>query len=141
MIASFIDGRIRIRAEVLKRPEAMAMARSLIEGSAGVLKVESNARTGSILVRYDPAVITPEMLTGAAALMQAQFGAAPRAQKTGRPGRLPGPNAEMFLLTLSYGGMLAGTVLGKRVHIAFGVLFSLLTGIHVYARLKKGIRS
>ncbi|MDR2745756.1 MAG: cation transporter, partial [Desulfovibrio sp.] len=66
MIASFFDGRVRIRADALKKPENLDMARSLVQARPGVLKVESNARTGSLLVHYDPAVITRETLTGAA---------------------------------------------------------------------------
>ncbi|MDR3358823.1 MAG: cation transporter [Desulfovibrio sp.] len=138
MIASFFDGRVRIRAEALKKPEIMDMARSLVQARPGVLKVESNAGTGSLLVRYDPGVVTREALIGAATLLEARFGGAARAKQTRSAGRRLSAKAEMLLLALSYGGMLAGGLLDRRVHIAFGILFSLLTGAHVYARLRKG---
>ena len=138
MIASFFDGRVRIRAEALKKPETMDMARSLVQARPGVLKVESNTRTGSLLVQYDPAVITRETLIGAAALLEAQFGGAARVKRTGSAGRRLSAKTEMLLLALSYGGMLAGGLLDRRVHVAFGIVFSLLTGAHVYVRLRKG---
>ncbi|MDR2745494.1 MAG: cation transporter [Desulfovibrio sp.] len=139
MIASFFDGRVRIRADALKKPETMDMARSLVQSRPGVLKVESNARTGSLLVHYDPAVITRETLIGAATLLEAQLGGAPGVKRTKSGGRRFSAKTEMFLLTLSYGGMLAGSLLDRRVHVAFGILFSMLTGVHVYARLRKGV--
>jgi hypothetical protein len=37
MISSFIDGRVRIRAEALKKPETMTMARNLVGTGPGVL--------------------------------------------------------------------------------------------------------
>jgi hypothetical protein len=138
MIASFFDGRVRIRAEALKKPETMDMARSLVQTRPGVLKVESNTGTGSLLVCYDPAVITRETLIGAARLLEAQFGDAVRAKRAKNSGRRLSAKTEMLLLALSYGGMLAGGLLDRRVHIAFGILFSLLTGAHAYVRLRKG---
>ncbi|MDR2054431.1 MAG: cation transporter [Desulfovibrio sp.] len=138
MIASFFDGRVRIRADALKKPETMDMARNLVQARPGVLKVESNARTGSLLVHYDPAVITREALIGAATLLEAQFGGAARVTQTRSAGRKFRTKTEMLLLALSYGGMLAGGLLDRRVHVAFGILFSLLTGAHAYARLRKG---
>ncbi|MDR1660610.1 MAG: cation transporter [Desulfovibrio sp.] len=138
MIASFFDGRVRIRAEALKKPETMDMARNLVQARPGVLKVESNTGTGSLLVHYDPAVITREALIGAATLLEAQFGDAARAKQAKSAGKRLSAKTEMLLLALSYGGMLAGGLLDRRVHVAFGILFSLLTGAHAYVRLRKG---
>ncbi|MDR1685237.1 MAG: hypothetical protein LBR82_02145 [Desulfovibrio sp.] len=76
MIASFIDGRVRIRAEALKQAEIMSMAKSLAQSRQGVLKVEGNVGTGSLLVHYDPAVITRETLLETAKILEAQFAGA-----------------------------------------------------------------
>ncbi|MDR3175758.1 MAG: hypothetical protein LBU06_04420 [Desulfovibrio sp.] len=73
MITSFIDGRVRIRAKALKHAETMAMAKKFAQTRQGVLKVEGNVGTGSLLVHYDPAVITRETLIRTAELLEAQF--------------------------------------------------------------------
>lgn len=50
-----VPGRIRIRMAALRRdPRAAARVRQLIGACRGVLQVEANPITGSLLVRYDP---------------------------------------------------------------------------------------
>jgi hypothetical protein len=136
VIASFIDGRVRIRAEALKQVKTMSMAKSLVEARQGVLKVEGNLRTGSLLVYYDPAVITREMLLRAAEFLEERFGDSRRG-RTKIAARIFNRETEMLLLSFSYGGMLAGILFNRQVHVLFGLMFSLLTGVHVYARQRK----
>jgi hypothetical protein len=138
VIASFIDGRVRIRAEALTQTETMSLAKSLVGAGQGILKVEGNPRTGSLLVQYDPAVITRETLLRAAALLEEQFG---DARRGGQRKIAAGPftrKTELLLLSLSYGGTLAGLLCGRRVHVLFGLMFSLLTGVHIWAHRRKG---
>jgi hypothetical protein len=139
VIASFIDGRVRIRAEALKQAEIMAAAKSMVEAGQGVLKVEGNLRTGSLLVYYDPAVIARETLLGAAALLEERFGDARRGGRGKNAARAFGRKTEMFLLFLSYGGTLAGLLFDRRIHVLSGLAFFLLTGVHVCARRRKEV--
>ncbi|MDR2077105.1 MAG: hypothetical protein LBP61_09305 [Desulfovibrio sp.] len=139
MIASFIDGRVRIRAGALKQAGNMAAAKSLVEAGPGVLKVEGNLRTGSLLVYYDPAILPRETLLGAASLLEERFGDARRGGGAKIAPRPFSRETEIFLLFLSYGGTLAGLLLDRRLHVLSGLAFSLLTGLHVCARRRKGV--
>jgi Heavy metal associated domain 2 len=48
-----LPGRLRIRMEVLRRnPQAIAEIRQSLGDVRGVLEIESNPRTGSLLVHY-----------------------------------------------------------------------------------------
>lgn len=50
-----LPGRLRVRMGVLRRnPQATASARRLIETRSGILHVDANHLTGSVLVHYDP---------------------------------------------------------------------------------------
>ncbi len=142
MICSFIDGRVRIRAAALKDPAKMALVESAVKEQPGVHTAVANLRTGSLLVEYDPQVISREMLTMAAQALEAQLGEAPQTEKTGknraqcRRGRsnlLPA-KTEMALLTAAFGLTLAGGIINTRLHVVAGLLFSLFAANHIYCR-------
>lgn len=49
-----LPGRLRVRSSALRRNDSKARtAREHLAGQAGVLSVETNVTTGSLLVRYD----------------------------------------------------------------------------------------
>jgi hypothetical protein len=64
MVASFIDGRIRIRDEAfIRRSLAVGVQDALLE-NRGITRALVNRRTGSLLVIYDPAKMNGEAIVG-----------------------------------------------------------------------------
>ena len=141
MITSFFDGRVRIRAHALRNPEKMALVENTIKAQDGVFSTVANLRTGSLLVEYDPQVISREMLDMAAQALQAQLEEpAPAKKAKGCPvslTKLLDSKLEMGLLTAAFGCTLFGGMLNKRMHIGAGLLFYLLTAKHMYSRRKR----
>lgn len=152
MITSFIDGRVRIRAKALKDEKNMAMVLTMINAQDGVLEVTPNARTGSVLVLYDPEKISRETLLEAASLLEKQFPPEEKKPLKGLPDFLSAltcrrefgsggkrlsplsPLGESALMTALY---LATAVTGfssKRAHIALGTAFAGLAALHLYDR-------
>jgi hypothetical protein len=127
VIASFIDGRIRLRGAALKNPDNMAMLRSFIGAQQGILDLRANSRTGSLLVFYDPAVLSREALASAATLLESGLFRA----KAARPRKALFATKESLLLLLVYCAVVASGFLSKPAHLAAGTLFTLLTAKHV----------
>ncbi len=71
MISSFIDGRVRIRCDALRNPEAAAAIEGTLRETPGVLSATANPRTGGLLVEYDPEAVTQEQLLEAAKMLDA----------------------------------------------------------------------
>jgi hypothetical protein len=139
MIVSFRDGRVRLRSPALCPPKALEEIKGMLAACAGVEKIESNARTGSLLVLYDPAALSQAQLDMAIALLESRFPAlAPRRnQKRSNTPGLTWRTIEKRLLCGSMLATLAGAVSGmKPLHIAGGALFFLLAARHVYVRRK-----
>lgn len=142
MIASFYDGRVRIRHRALKDPEFMATVQCMIGGQDGIIEMRANPKTGSLLVLYDPAVISREQLTLAAQVLANRAAEIPAGKKKTKgaavaclktPLRLSRRN-ETLLLTGVYGVTLLGGFINTRLHIAAGGLFTLLAAKHLYDR-------
>ena len=139
MMVSFIDGRVRLRSPALRSEKALEEIQSSLAAYSGVKKTESNARTGSLLVFYDPAAISRELLGMAVASLESRLPA---------PAPCPGRRccmqndlrlrkAENRLLCGGALMALAGAVSKvKPLHIAGGILFLLLAGRHLYVRRK-----
>jgi hypothetical protein len=127
MIASFIDGRIRLRDRALKDPANMDLLRGFIGAQRGILDLRANSRTGSLLVYYDPTVLSREALASAAALLEPGLF---RAEKA-RPAKALFASKESLLLALVYCAVAATGFLSKPAHLAAGTLFTLLTAAHV----------
>ena len=53
MITSFFPGRVRLRAPIFKEADLVAKARSILEKSDAVKKIEHNPVTGSVLIEYN----------------------------------------------------------------------------------------
>ncbi len=159
MIASFFDGRVRIRHSALKDPANMRRVEEAIKAQNGVRSAAANLRTGGLLVEYDPALISRETLSIAAKALREQLeekrpegpdspGAAKRAAAScgrllgrfdGRSGRRlarfrPGRKAENAALASLFALTLAGGFLNSRLHVGAGVLLTLLTARHMYRR-------
>ena len=73
MIVSFRDGRVRLRSPALRSETALEEVGRMLAAYAGVKKIETNAYTGSLLVLYDPAMISTEQLNLAAAMLESRF--------------------------------------------------------------------
>ncbi|MDR1241176.1 MAG: hypothetical protein LBM00_00085 [Deltaproteobacteria bacterium] len=124
MIASFIEGRIRLRDAALKNPDNMSMLRGLVAARPGIISVTANSVTGSLLVCYDPAVLSREDLASAAALLETRFPSAKRKEK------IRFFKNDISRLTLAFIAVLAAGLVNKRVHVAAGAVFTLLATAH-----------
>ncbi len=138
MISSYIEGRVRIRADGLKNPEKLAMLESIVKQQNGVRKTVANPLTGSLLVEYDPKLVTGEMLAQAFELLRAEL---TRPVLPGRSARAKPRAKRSALEMVALGGAAAVTVAslgigaaGRRVHAAAGVLFLLFAFKHTVDR-------
>lgn len=142
MIASFFDGRVRIRRDELKYPAAMELVMGFIRNQDGILDLVPNARTGSLLITYDPEKIPRESLLQAAVTLEKRLGPEKKAKPEKRAkGKKSGvgtlsPFAETSLLAALYGVTALTGFTGKRAHIIGALLFTGLTAAHVYTRRK-----
>lgn len=147
MIASFFDGRVRLRCGELKDPAAMDLVMGFIRSQDGIHDLTPNLKTGSLVVTYDPEKIPREALFEAAAALEKKLGhgkkpaAGKRTAKkarTGVVGPLAGlsPLAESGLLAALYGLTLVTGFTDKRAHLAGAGLFTALLAAHVYCRKK-----
>lgn len=137
MIASFFDGRVRIRRDELKDPAAMELIMGFIRSRDGILDLVPNPRTGSLLISYDPEIIPREELFEAAAMLEEQVGSKKSKKSSNRTKRNVSPFsplAETILLAGLYGLTVLTGFANKRVHIAGAALFTGLAALHVYSR-------
>ncbi|MDR3088671.1 MAG: hypothetical protein LBU39_02505 [Desulfobulbaceae bacterium] len=75
MISSFFSGRVRVRHEALKNRETLRMVLDILAKRDGITRAEPNPVTGSLLVIYDPAVISRAELTETAKMLEEKFAA------------------------------------------------------------------
>jgi hypothetical protein len=129
VIVSSIPGRVRFRhAELCSRARAHR-AHDALMALPGVTRVDSDPRTGSLLVRYDPAVVVESGIASA-------LGLAPGKEHPRRPGalRVRGVPAGM---AASLGVTLVAAVFKlKWLHVAAGLIFVGYVGVHVLGRGK-----
>ena len=57
LVASALPGRVRLRGPVLRQARALAQAHSALQAQPGVIRVQTNARVGSLLLHYDAATL------------------------------------------------------------------------------------
>ena len=142
MIQSFRPGRVRLRANALCDEAQAKEIQEMLAGYPGVLDVQSNTRTGSLLVHYNPELIPEQQLQMALGLMEQKFADTPakakRAQKS-RP--LLARKMEYRLLTGSFALCLLGTLGGRGMggrclHITAGCIVTALTARHIYKQRK-----
>ena len=84
LVASALPGRVRLRGPVLRQARALAQARSALQAQPGVIRVQTNARVGSLLLHYDAATLPQPQ---AEALLAAAVQAAPWPQELRQPWR------------------------------------------------------
>lgn len=73
MIVSFIEGRIRLRHPILTDESVVQQIASAMQGYTGIHHISNNLRTGSLLVEYDPTIISQADLLAASQAFEAQF--------------------------------------------------------------------
>ena len=138
-IASYIDGRVRLRHPVLKdrkRAEALAV---VLETLPGALSVSFNTRTGSVLLEYDPRQLSREELLALAAEWQDVWSDFAEPKPVRKRTGLCGVNKRTVIritnrsmaatLAVSMGFALAGRMTG---HVAVGSAFLGLSLAHAW---------
>ena len=131
MITSFIDGRVRLRDPALKDPQQVADIQTLLNGYDGIIRVQPNLRTGSLLIEYNPAQISREMLTFAASALESQLTQQGQETTVAEPSYHGEALLLIAALTLCLGCAAAGM---KSWHVWSGGVFTLLTASHVWQR-------
>ena len=135
MIASFFDGRVRLRDEALKNPEFMARVKDLVGSHKGIREIQDNPRTGSLLICYDPAAISREELLLAAEVFDSEAVTVSKPEKRCRPlPALLSKRQEIRLLSALFGLTLLSGFANKGLHIAAGGLLTLLASKHLFDR-------
>lgn len=157
VVASLLDGRVRIRDEGLKREPLVARVREELLATPGVSEVEVNTRVGSLLVLYSAAVTAAEKILKTVSQLLGSAEAASGSEQPARSGSArPGIFAKLSRFkdasfaepsvfkrrVLNNIGMLVSLVasLGaaifglKKLHILTGVVFLALFGDHFYQR-------
>lgn len=61
-ITSFVDGRVRLRHPALKDAATAELVRSVVGEVAGITSAQVNPVTGSLLIYYDPEMLSREQL-------------------------------------------------------------------------------
>ena len=140
IITSDIPGRIRIRDQRLTRVDQAEEIRNDLLAMNGVTEVTVGIRTGSLLIVYSAA-----SLQGIMALLNGLFGAAEESSSSCdcsfRAVDFPALGAKMRKNAVN-SGMLAsllismiGIMVGlKKLHVAAGILFLGIFGIHIFER-------
>lgn len=149
VVASHIEGRVRIRDEGLKRESLLIRAKAALLAVPGVSGVEGNGRVGSLLVLYSAAVTGVERIMEAASDILGSGEEAESAAESGRAfgnGSLAGrvslaisPRLKNRMVNI---GMLASLALSlvaivfdlKKLHLVTGMIFVALFGDHLYHR-------
>lgn len=149
IVASLLNGRVRVRDEALKRGALAALVTDALMDTPGVASAEVNPRVGSLLVLYDAALVAVERILEAVSEL---VGSSPPAE--GPAQAVSGPGGVPFVRRMSLSlpaavkkrvvniGMLASLLLSvaaaildfKKLHVLAGILFLALFGDHLYMR-------
>jgi hypothetical protein len=152
VIASCIDGRLRVRDELLRNTAAADAVRRVLLALPGVREVSANPRAGSLLIIYQQAQTTLRKITD----LLSRYLQPERSAPASLPGRSPterrshdrrtGPPTRRSELlprirrqAVNLGMLaallvsMAGAALGaKMLHIAAGVVFLGVLAIHLF---------
>ncbi len=141
MVASFVEGRVRLRHSGLQKTSIVDRVTRELETRAGIEQVAPNRKVGSLLVCYDRAVTTLEEILD---VLRAYLKDTPFPQKAPslpkRPSARKMPRISMSrrrvvnlsLLVSFIGSMAALFVDAKTIHIQLGVLFVALAVQHLF---------
>jgi hypothetical protein len=146
MITSFIDGRVRIRDSGLQKGPVADTLATTLSAVAGIGEVRANRRVGSLLIIYDPSLITidrimeilaPVLEEKAPARKAALAGSVPAAapRRVARPAIGKRKTVKIGMLVSLAASLVSAALDLKKLHIALGVVFlALLGGGHLYEK-------
>ncbi len=145
MLTSFIDGRLRLRHTALKNPDTLALLERTALGLEGVNSATGNPRTGSLLLTYDPAVLSRETLLETAEQLRTFLPEEPKQTAKSTKKTLLGVawtfrqkcRAEAGLMGSIMSATLVGALFNKRLHIAAGTLLAIGSLQHLIRRRKR----
>ena len=133
MLASFVDGRVRLRHPALKKPETLALLEQSALSLEGVLTAQGNSRTGSLLVSYDPDKLSRAKLLEIAEQLKMFLPAPPAPAAKCSPFRRK-TRREAALLSSAMSTVLVGAFINKRLHMVAGGFLVLACARHLYLR-------
>ncbi|MFT3663431.1 HMA2 domain-containing protein [Piscinibacter sp.] len=137
-IVSSLPGRIRVRDKTLRDAASLAQIHAQVERIAGVSAVESNAVTGSVLLRFDAARLDvaaleariDRLVDALAARAKSQGDRRMRVNKAAKLGMLGSLATSMALVA-------AGS---KKGHAAAGCVFLACLGVHLTTHRRRLLR-
>ncbi len=157
IVASFIQGRVRLRHDLLKDPVLTADFLPMLKAFPGIIKVEHKTLTGSLLIEYDPDILDDDAVTALLAQGEEWIKENSSVQENADTVEntkslcFPSQNASSGLTRaqkrkLFYGGMLTSFVSmlvtggtgNKKAHYLTGTIFAVLTAMHMW-RMRKVI--
>ncbi len=124
MIASHIDGRLRVRHVRLRDPDLMGKVLTELKRIPDITKIETNPRTGSLLVLYPPSNET------AMALVR-QFENEAFDELDESPMLLSRQTVK-FVMTVSYISGAVAIVHSKKLHVGLQSIFIGFAAIHLW---------
>jgi len=147
-IASSLPGRLRLRDRALRDRARLDALRARIVRWRGVLRVESNSQTGSLLIHYDATQLTPARCEARAVAAAEQIletrqkigvgGTAPHDRHHGGALRVKAnrwaKRAMLVSLAVSLSLVAAGA---KRWHALTGVLFLHALAAHLWVHRRR----
>lgn len=146
-VASSIPGRLRLRAPGLRNPVQLEKLQAAIAQWSGVLAVEANPTTGSLLIRYDAGKLSVERCEARALGLLGKLPGQSRVPKVGAGGtaRVKG---NRLANRWAKGGMLASLAVSlllaaagaKRWHALSGMLFLHALGVHLWMHRRHLLR-
>lgn len=139
-IASHLPGRLRLRHSSLRAPAANAATAAELAAWPGVVAAEGRPASGSVILRYDPAAVTPETVEGRVrALFQPDGDPVDAATAEADGGfslwNLNRP-AKLGMLG-SLGGALLALSVGKKAHAVLGAMHVAFLLVHLANHRKK----
>ncbi len=136
-ISSFIEGRVRLRHPFLKEAEAEGSVKEVLEKIPGVLGVNVNTRSGSLLLEYDPETLSKEDLLGMADNFIQSMPPVPEKKASPFLKRAQCIRLANRSMVVTLGASLAFAVMGRTApHIWAGGVFCALNLAHLY-RVRK----
>lgn len=131
MLVSTVNGRVRVRARILRSAATASRIAHALRSLPGVDEVRMNPGAGCLVVTFEPDALAVEELEDR---IEAQLHAAervPRGNGRGLSRQLNQATKYGMLATL--GTSLAYGYLGrKKAHIGFGAAFLVLAGAHLF---------
>ncbi len=129
MIASFVEGRIRIRDEKLKSISAVSHIERKLSQFKGITDVSINRRSRSLLILYDKAILKLEQLLHVLADYLDAAKTECRKYAVSITDRKIVNRAMLASLTLS---MFGAAIDITAVHIIAGIVFLGFLGLHLF---------